>query len=600
MTKKHCQSKTNCKPIYFFKDYLIKTYGQPLYKIPIDLGSGCPNRNEDLQGGCSFCPETAGRSMQTMNQTTINEQISVGIEFAKKRYGAKKFLAYIQSFTASFNPKYQKIYADIYKDYPFSAICFATRPDSLNQEALYYLKKLNKNIDVWIELGIQSIHDKTLKRINRGHDWQTSKNAIFSLNKIGIKTAIHLILGLPGESKEDYIKTAQEISKLPIMAVKIHNLHILKDTQLENEHKKETLKTYSEFEYAEILTDFLSYLSANIAIIRMTTDSLKEELIAPRWHMNKSHFREYVLRLINFKELHQGIKDTSNDSNNFENQDSTQNVAKQTLDGSITYWSDDFKEHYHTEAGARLEAKHKFVYPANLKDGMNILDICLGLGYNTLESINYAKKNNISINIDALEIDKRIVRMSAENIININTDNFNWSSCLKELYLKQKFHTSDKQQKIRLIWGDARHTVTKLNEHYYDVVYLDAFSTQRNSELWTLDFFKKIKHIIKADGMLLTYCAAIPVRNALIQSGFIVGETNPVARKRGGTIASLNPKNIKIPLPKKDIDLLSTNRGIVYRDPYSIWPNKQILRDREHRLSTKPNSDQSSPQVVSN
>ena len=134
-------------------------------------------------------------------------------------------------------------------------------------------------------------------------------------------------------------------------------------------------------------------------------------------------------------------------------------------------------------------------------------------------------------------------------------------------------------------WGDARHTVTKIEDSSFDLVFLDAFSTQRNSELWTVDFFRQLKRVMKPDAVLLTYCAAIPVRAGLIDADFFVGETDPVGRARGGTIAAMREADIEIPLPDHEIKMIrETTRGLPYRDPYSVWTNKEILRDRQERI----------------
>jgi hypothetical protein len=136
-----------------------------------------------------------------------------------------------------------------------------------------------------------------------------------------------------------------------------------------------------------------------------------------------------------------------------------------------------------------------------------------------------------------------------------------------------------------LHWGDARYTITKLDPHAYDLVFLDAFSTQRNSELWTVDFFRRLKAVMKPDAVLMTYCAAIPVRAGLLEAGFFVGETAPVGRQRGGTIAAMRPEDIETSLPDHELKMIrETTRGLPYRDPYGVWTNKEILRDRQERI----------------
>ncbi len=558
---------------------MIEKYGEALYRIPLDLNTNCPNRDESGKGGCSFCSEHGARSMQTMNSESIEAQLADSLKFAKKRYGAKNFMLYIQAFSANFTPENIALY-EKFLTKGFKAISFGTRPDCLDKSAYSYLKKLKEKTDVWVELGVQTVHDKTLKRINRGHDFNCSKTAIKQLNKIGINVAVHIIIGLPGESKEEIIETAKKLSKLPIKAIKIHNLHVLKDTSLGEEFQKNPFPTLKEYEYIDLLVEFLRNIRNDIFIIRMTTESLDGTVLAPDWKMNKSHFREYVIKKMAFEDAYQGDK--------LKKQKTTEPFAdKPTLDGSITYWSDDFKEHYHDKVGAIIEAKEKFLNQAELenKNDIKILDICFGLGYNSLVTMDYALLNNKKMEITALEIDKRVVKSASKHLTYGKT--FNWNDCLNEISKKGQY--SKNNVHLSVLWGDARYLITKLPKKYFDVIYLDAFSSQRNSELWTIDFFLDIKEIIKNDGVLLTYSSAIPVRHGLHLAGFNVGETPPIERARGSTIASLLKSNINNPLPESDLALFKTTRGVVYKDPFHIWPNKEILRQREFEVMEKKN-----------
>lgn len=574
-------------PYYKYKDYMIDRYGDALFRVPIDFDQSCPNRSEDGLGGCSFCSERGGRAMQTIQQDTVAEQMKEAIRFAKDRYNAKKYMAYIQAFTASFETEQCQKYKELLNSFDFTAVSIGTRPDCLTKEAYDFLVELNKSIEVWIELGVQTIHDKTLQRINRGHSWEESRQAIVKLHEKGIKVAVHAIIGLPGESEQDYIETAKTLSQLPIDGIKIHNLHVVNNTKLAKEYLSTPFPTYCEYDYAEHLIEFIRHIPKEIPIMRLSTDSLKDELIAPVWHMEKSQFRDYVTNQMLCREYNQGDK--------LDNQatfDSSSNLeVRPTGDGSITFWNDEYKEHYHTPAGARLEAVQKYIIPSKLNDRLKgddtqILDICFGLGYNSLCAINCAIEAKANLSMTALEMDKRVVGEASKYLVKENSDLFDGSKYLASLYnnniwkyLGENYHID-----TNIMWGDARYSITKLKENFYDIVFLDAFSTQRNSELWTVDFIRQIKKVMKSDAVILTYCAAIPVRSALIEAGFYVGETSPIGRKRGGTIASLNKKNITIPLPQSDLELMKTTRGIVYRDPYHVWNNKEILRDREKRI----------------
>ena len=168
-----------------FSDFLLDRHGERVYRIPIDIDLGCPNRNSDGSGGCTFCPVSGNRAQQTLEADGIEEQVSKAIEFARSRYKAKKFIAYIQAFTGTFAPTsvQKKIYSKILKQHDFESLYIGTRPDCLPAPTLDYLEELSQKIDVWIELGVQTSHDKTLLAINREHDWECSVSAINKLSR---------------------------------------------------------------------------------------------------------------------------------------------------------------------------------------------------------------------------------------------------------------------------------------------------------------------------------------------------------------------------------------------------------------------------------
>ncbi len=605
-------------PYLQYKDYMKERYGEPLFRVPIDFDLGCPNREADGSGGCTFCNVRGARSVQTLGRESVQEQMAEAIRFVRDRYGAKKYMAYIQAFSATFGPKQRPLYQELLNAFDFTAVSIGTRPDCLTPQAYEFLAALNEEIEVWIELGVQTVHDRTLERINRGHDWTASETAIKKLHELGIKVAAHVILGLPGESAEDFQQTADTLAALPIDAIKIHNLHIEKGTTLAQEHAASPLPVLMEYDFAEHLMDFIRRMPPHIPIMRLTTDTLDDELIAPKWHMAKGQFKDYVIQQMVCREWRQGdlffaqrrkgTKDYTaqklGDSAPLHEISPEQNVGilrtVETEDGSVTFWNEDYKEHYHTPAGARLEAEEKYLVPGKLKERLKkgdvaLLDVCFGLGYNSLAAMEMAGRSAASptagaeasapptLAITALEMDRRVVGAAAKNIETLEADSFNWKDALQNLYSNHSYRVPNASCLMR--WGDARYTITKLEPSAYDLVFLDAFSTQRNSELWTVDFFRKLKAVMKPNAVLLTYCAAIPVRAGLMEAGFFVGETDPVGRARGGTIATLREADIEIPLPDHEIKMIrETTRGLPYRDPYGVWTNKEILRDRQERI----------------
>lgn len=581
--------------IYEYRHFLKKRYGRVLHSIPIDAAFSCPHRNPDGSGGCSFCSEHGARATQLGELTDIRAQVRAGIDFAKRRYNAEGFMAYFQAYTSTFasTDSLNSLVELICEEEKFQAIIFGTRPDCLPNEVIRYLQSLQQRLDIWVELGVQTIHDKTLHRINRGHDFKTSREAIIKLHDAGISVAVHLILGLPGETVEDFHQTIKTISALPISAIKLHNLHVVEGTTLAREYLDQPFPLFNEHEYAEILLKLLPLIPFEIPIIRLTTDSDESSLIAPRWSMKKGQFRSHLEKLMVSRGTRQGsyVKGKIAAENTPQGQENLEPVR--TDDGSITFWNSTIKERYHSQAGARSEAIQKYCLPAELtrrltQGKVRILDICFGLGYNSLTSCELALQNGGALEIVGLELNRTVVEMAAEKIEEPDGD-LNWNSCLSTIAADASW--SQDNCSIKLLWGDARHTISQI-EGQFDLIWLDAFSTQRNSELWTVDFFAKLLPLLKESGVLCTYSAAIPVRSGFVQAGFHIGETEPFGRERGGTIAARKKGLIKRQIPQRDSYLMETSRGIPYRDPNGTRTNREILRNRELEIVELKKNDQ--------
>ena len=574
-------------PFTTYKNFMIKHHGYPLYRIPIDFNFGCPNRELDGSGGCTFCNIRGSAAVQTIGAENVKEQMEIAIKFAKRRYNAKKFMAYVQAYSATFGESQQNLYLDLINEFSFSAVSIGTRPDCITPQAIKFLSELNKEIEVWVELGVQTIHDKTLNRINRGHNWQSSLNAIKSLNENNIPIALHAIIGLPGENKEHYIATARAFSSLPIQAVKIHNLHIEKGTTLALEHSISPINVLDEHEYAECVIDFIRRMPPELPIMRFTTDTQENELIAPKWNMDKQKFKNYLINQMVYNEYQQG--DLFNEANIKVKPKDIDLKKIKTNDNSYTFWNSEYKEHYHSTRGANLEAKNKYVLTSKLdsfdcKNQIRVLDICFGIGYNSLCTINEIIKNKQTVSITGLEIDKRILRHASELKFNNNRNLFNWNKTLKNLYEKKIDRLNDNVE-ISILLGDARQSIKKLFNKKYDLIFLDPFSSQKNSELWTLDFFKLVKRVMHNNSKLITYSSSGPVRSGMISAGLNIGKILNNSNLKEGTIACINPKYIDFPLTTGEIDkiFLSTKK-IPYRDPLLIRTNKEILRAREKEL----------------
>jgi len=297
-------------PFRTYKRYLIDTCGKALYRVPIDAGFGCPHRGPDGTGGCTFCPPDGSRAPQTADVATVAGQVAGGIAFARKRYGAEGFMAYIQAFTGTFAPRsvQRALFLEVLGLFPFDAVSIGTRPDCLCPAALELLDELKEKQDVWVELGVQTTHDRTLKRINRGHDWACSEAAIRKLAGRGIKVAVHVILGLPGETPADFSATADRLAVLPVTGLKLHNLHIVRDTTLADQYARSPFPVLDEQTYADAVIDFLQRTPAHVAIMRINTDTPPDRLIAPVWKMKKGQFRAYLLAEMKRRGARQGLR----------------------------------------------------------------------------------------------------------------------------------------------------------------------------------------------------------------------------------------------------------------------------------------------------
>jgi len=580
-------------PYLSYKEFMKKRYGEALYRIPVDLGYGCPNRRADGRGGCSFCADEGGRAMQINGINAPEDQVEAAADFARRRYGAREFMLYIQAYTGTFaDPDlFQRQINDLLELQKFVAVSIGTRPDCLPESVICFLQELNRRLEVWIELGVQSTHDRTLDRLNRGHSWLCSKDAIKNLDVHGIKPAVHLILGLPGEGQSEWNKSAERIAALPVAAVKLHNLHVVTGSDLADEYAERPFAVLNEHQYAQGLIEVIRRLPADMPLMRLTTDTPDEKLIAPRWSMTKGEFTGFLVDQMGFQGVVQGDLYQKNNATSDDVPSGFEPVI--TDDGSVTFWSGAFKEHYHSKVGAVTEAVAKFIKPGKLRErlgggNVRLLDICYGLGYNTLAACEEAElTRGGKLSVTAMEIDRNVVRASSEYINPPSGSLLEWRMVAGALAGNGSW--SGDYSTVQLINGDAR---DKLNEAaeggLFDIIFLDAFSTQRNAELWTVDFFLRLRRLMSDNGVLLTYCAALPVRSGFMKAGFYVGETVAVGRKRGGTIAAIRAENIHLPISRAEVELIKgTKRGLPYRDPEQVWSNRRILKEREARRSNQ-------------
>lgn len=268
-----------------FSAYLKNRFGAKVYKITIDAGFSCPNRDGTISsGGCIFCDDTGSFSQAHSNLLSIENQVLQGVETLSKRFKAEKFMSYFQAYTNTYKPvgELEKIYKSSLNHPDVVGLSIGTRPDCVDNDKLSLISDISQDYYTWIEYGLQSSHDKTLKRINRGHDFECFLKAYEQTKEKGINVCVHVIFGL-WETREEILQTAQKLAQLKVDGVKIHMLCALQNTKLAQMYENKEIDFMSEDEYVNLVCDFLEILPPETTIHRLAGNGFKQTLIAPRW-----------------------------------------------------------------------------------------------------------------------------------------------------------------------------------------------------------------------------------------------------------------------------------------------------------------------------
>ena len=285
-----------------YSAYLKERYGSRVYRIGLDAGFACPNT-------CVYCNKNGSRSSYADPKDAIEKQLSVRIEYLKKTKGAAKFIAYFQAFTNTNSPvaSLKEAYDRILPFEEIVGLAVGTRPDCVDTDRLKLIASYKDRYEVWIEYGLQSIHDRTLKAIKRGHDFNAFLKAYHETRKFSIPVSVHVIIGLPGETGEDMVNTARKLSELKVNGVKIHLLHILKGSELETLYNDGLVNVLEQEEYVELVCDFLENLSEEIIIQRLTGQGTRGEHIAPDWAMDKMGTIQRIEETLRKRKSRQGM-----------------------------------------------------------------------------------------------------------------------------------------------------------------------------------------------------------------------------------------------------------------------------------------------------
>lgn len=299
------------KPYYDLNTYLRNIFGCRVQKISLDAGLTCPNRDGRIStGGCIYCNSRGSGTGASLEGLSITEQILRGKEFLRRRYKAQKFIAYFQSFSNTYGPyeKLKGLYDEACAIDDIVGLSIGTRPDCADESILQLLQGYARRYLVWIEYGLQSVHDTTLAAINRGHDVNCFVRAVEKTKKRGIKICAHVILGLPFENRDDMLATAKAVGAMGIDGIKIHLLYVIKGTRMEQLYRKGTYRCLEQGEYVDLVCDFLELLPPDMVIQRLTGDPHPSELVAPEWSLHKNETLSLIRRTFEDRSSWQGKK----------------------------------------------------------------------------------------------------------------------------------------------------------------------------------------------------------------------------------------------------------------------------------------------------
>ena len=278
-------------PYLDLNTHLRGRFGERVQKITLDAGLTCPNRDGRVGlGGCLYCNARGSGTGAWARGLSITEQMREGMARLQERYGARRFIAYFQSFSNTYAPResLRELYEEALAFPQVVGLSVGTRPDCLTEEVLDLLAGYGRDYLMWLELGLQSAHDATLQRLNRGHDVSCFAHAVSQAATRGLEPIAHVILGLPGEGPQEMAATAAFLAGLPLQGVKIHLLYVIQGSGLAGLYRAGQYQCLGEDEYVSRVVDFLELLPPHLVIHRLTGDPHPEELVAPQWCLNKS------------------------------------------------------------------------------------------------------------------------------------------------------------------------------------------------------------------------------------------------------------------------------------------------------------------------
>ena len=301
----------NQNKIYTLNDYFKDTFQEKIYKVSLDGGFTCPNRDGKVaKGGCLFCSEAGSGDFAGNRMKSIEEQIEDQLELISKKFPEGKVIAYFQNFTNTYGEvEYlRKVFYEALNHPRVMGLAIGTRPDCLPEDVLDLLSEINKKYFLWVELGLQTIDEGVAKIINRGYNLGVYVSSAEKLRERNIKFVTHLIIGLPEERERGTLEAAKLVNSLGSWGIKIHLLHILKNTALAKYYEKNPFKVFYMEEYIDYVVDILEVLNSEMVIHRLTGDGKKEDLIEPLWSLNKRAVLNGIHKRIKERQTFQGRK----------------------------------------------------------------------------------------------------------------------------------------------------------------------------------------------------------------------------------------------------------------------------------------------------
>jgi radical SAM protein (TIGR01212 family) len=303
------------KPYHSLNYFLREKFGEKIFKISLDAGFTCPNRDGTIsKGGCLFCSERGSGDFAGDRCFSITSQFDDIKNMMQKKWKNGKYIAYFQAYTNTYAPVevLREKYEEALRQDDVIGIAIATRPDCLDEQVLDLLEEISKRVYLWVELGLQTVSDDTAKVINRGYKLQVFEQAVKKLQQRSIDIVVHCIFGLPGETEQDMFKTVDYIAHSGVNGVKFHLLHLLKETPLVKLYEQDKLKFLSKEQYIDIICKSITMLPEDIVIHRLTGDAPRNSLIGPMWSLNKWEILNEIDNTMKSNHYYQGLYFTTN------------------------------------------------------------------------------------------------------------------------------------------------------------------------------------------------------------------------------------------------------------------------------------------------